>query len=156
MNNAPAEKTEIEWLTIEQAEAKAKKDPSKKIIIDVYTTWCGWCKKMDAHTFTDPKIVKYINEKYYAVKLNAEMSGEVMYKGEKLTKTGRTHEVALKVTGGNIAGYPTVAFLDGKLNVLTAISSYLQPGQLDPILHYFGENAYTQMPWEDYQKTYKP
>ena len=34
----------IQWLTMEEAEAKIKKEP-RKIFIDVYTDWCGWCKK---------------------------------------------------------------------------------------------------------------
>ena len=37
---------EINWMTIEEAEVAVKKEP-KKIFIDVYTDWCGYCKKMD-------------------------------------------------------------------------------------------------------------
>ena len=43
----------IEWLTWDQAVAKMEKEP-RKIMVDVYTDWCGWCKRMDASTFQDP------------------------------------------------------------------------------------------------------
>ena len=33
-------------------------------MVDVYTDWCGWCKKMDKETFNHPVIAKYINENY--------------------------------------------------------------------------------------------
>ena len=61
----------IEWLTLEEAFARNQKAP-RKILIDVYTGWCGWCKVMDKKTFTNPEVVKYVNETYYPVKLDAE------------------------------------------------------------------------------------
>ncbi|HLT51685.1 MAG TPA: DUF255 domain-containing protein, partial [Arenibacter sp.] len=47
----------ITWLSWEEAVklAETEKDP-KKIFVDVYTDWCGWCKKMDKDTFQDPKV----------------------------------------------------------------------------------------------------
>ncbi|MBP9152977.1 MAG: DUF255 domain-containing protein, partial [Flavobacteriales bacterium] len=62
---------EIKWVSLEEADALRRTEP-RKILIDVYTDWCGWCKKMDASTFKDPKVVAYINANYYAVKLDAE------------------------------------------------------------------------------------
>ncbi|NJK95139.1 MAG: DUF255 domain-containing protein [Bacteroidales bacterium] len=61
----------VKWYTIEQVVELQKKEP-KKILIDVYTDWCGWCKKMDAETFDHPIIAEYINKYYYPVKFNAE------------------------------------------------------------------------------------
>ena len=47
----------------EEAVAKSEKAP-KKLFIDVYTDWCGWCKKMDKTTFAETEVAKYINENY--------------------------------------------------------------------------------------------
>ena len=54
----------------------------KFIFIDVYTDWCGWCKKMDASTFLDKEVVKYMNTHFYAVKMNAESKEPIAYKGQ--------------------------------------------------------------------------
>ena len=53
----------IHWMTVEEAVAATQKEP-RKIMIDVYTQWCGPCKMMAAQTFTHPDVVKYMNEKY--------------------------------------------------------------------------------------------
>ena len=63
---------EVEWMSWEEALARSESDAEpKKIFVDVYTDWCGWCKRMDATTFVDPTIVSLMDEHFYAVKLNA-------------------------------------------------------------------------------------
>ena len=71
-----AETKRIKWLTIQEAYAATQKKP-KKFVVDVYTDWCGWCKVMDRETFAKPAIVDYVNENYYAVKLNAEQTQDI-------------------------------------------------------------------------------
>jgi len=145
----------IIWYTLEQAQELAKKNP-KKIFIDMYTDWCGWCKVMDKKTFSQPGIAKYVNENFYAVKLNAEQTDNIIFKGQvySFNKERRTHDVVFSLVSGQL-GYPTTVYLDEKLNVLTHISSFLEPKQLDPILHYYAENAYKKQPYEQFERTYK-
>ena len=61
----------IEWLTFEAA-LEAQKENPKKILMDVYTDWCGPCKLMDKKTFQNKDVAAYISEHYYAVRFNAE------------------------------------------------------------------------------------
>jgi thioredoxin-related protein len=68
----------IQWLTWQEAADKAKVEP-RKIFVDIYTDWCGWCKRMDATTFQDPRVIEYMNANFYAVKLNAEMKEEISF-----------------------------------------------------------------------------
>ena len=42
--------TTVNWLTFEEAVERSKTE-KRKIFIDVYTDWCGWCKVMDKNTF---------------------------------------------------------------------------------------------------------
>jgi len=70
----------IHWLSIEEA-LKAQEDNPKKIFIDMYTDWCGWCKVMDQKTFADPSVIKTLNENFYAVKFNAEQTNPVKFNG---------------------------------------------------------------------------
>lgn len=121
--------TKIQWLTIEQAmEANDKKE--KKILIDMYTDWCGWCKVMDQKTFTNPKVIRYINENFYAVKFNAEQRESVTFKGKKydFIPSGRrgVHGLAYTLLDRN-ASYPSFVVLDENLDRLGIVKGYKQP-----------------------------
>ena len=71
---------EINWLTFEQAVEKNKTEP-KKMFIDVYTHWCGWCKVMDRTTFKDSAVISYLNKNFHAVKLDAETKDTIRFQG---------------------------------------------------------------------------
>ena len=60
---------DVEWLSWEEA-LKKSKDEKRKFFVDVYTSWCGWCKKMDKSTFGQQEIAEFLNDNYYPVKFN--------------------------------------------------------------------------------------
>jgi len=153
---APSSTEKVNWITIEEAEKLTRKNP-RKIFVDVYTDWCGWCKRMDANTFSHPSVAKYLNEKFYSVKLNAEMSGNIIFKDRvyKYSDQYRSNELAVSLLGGKMS-YPTVVYLDEKLNVIQSVPGYVDAGEFDKIIHFFGENHYTKIGYEEFQKTYKP
>lgn len=148
----------IEWMGFEEAVAKNQSYPKKKIFIDVYTSWCGWCKKMDASTFADSSIVRYMNEHYYAVKLDAERMDTVNFMGRDFVnrnpkgKRG-SHELAQALLQGKMS-YPSYVILNENNQKITGMAGFLDVNKLQPILEYFGSNAHFKMPWETYQKKY--
>lgn len=155
----------IKWVTMEEAQALTKKVP-KPLFVDVYTSWCGPCKMLDRNTFSDPKLVEYVNKNFYAVKFNAESGDPVTFKGQKLENPdfnpantgGRngTHHLtyAIANVNGRIA-YPTVVYLDSDLNVLAPVQGYLTPDQMEPILSYFGEGHYKTQDYQAFMGTFK-
>jgi len=54
----------VKWYTLDEA-LKLNATAPRKILIDIYTDWCGWCKKMDAETFNHPVIAGYVNKNFY-------------------------------------------------------------------------------------------
>ena len=76
-----AQEAKINWMTLEEAVA-AQQDQPRKIMMDVYTQWCGPCKMMMSRTFTSKQVIAYINENYYAVKFDAESPNPVQFKGQ--------------------------------------------------------------------------
>lgn len=151
------EKVSIEWLTFEEAVARCKKNP-KKILIDVYTDWCGWCKKMDKDTYEHPMIASYINKHYYAVKFNAEQREPVVFDNHtfKFISQGRGgyHELAASLLQGQMS-YPSTVFLDEQLRLIQPLPGYYNAKDFDPILKYFIEGMPKNMSWEEYRKTYR-
>ena len=69
---------EIRWMSMNEALAAQKKVP-KKIIMDVYTSWCGPCKLLDKNTFGNKDVIKFVNNNYYPVKFNAEGTESITY-----------------------------------------------------------------------------
>ncbi|MBX2904367.1 MAG: DUF255 domain-containing protein [Chitinophagales bacterium] len=147
----------IKWLTWEQAQAAQKVKP-KKIVVDVYTDWCGWCKRMDATTFSHPEIVKYVNEHYYAVKFNAEQRQPIVFNGKEYKFIGQGsrgyHELAAFIMNNKMS-YPTTVYLDEQLSILSPVPGYLEPATFEMILSYFATNAFRNTQWEQYQNTFK-
>ncbi len=79
-----AQDSEINWLTFEEALSAQKQSP-KKIMMDVYTNWCGPCKLLDKQTFHNKNLVNYVNEKFYAVKFNGESKSSITYNGQNFS-----------------------------------------------------------------------
>lgn len=151
---APApEEAHVKWLTWAQAQEAQKKKP-KKVFVDVYTDWCGWCKRMDATTFENPAIAKYMNDNFYCVKFNAETKEEIVFKGEKYGNDGRNNKLATFLLQNRMS-YPTTLYLDEDLNLLSAVPGYMAPKDAEPILSYFVTNSFKTTPWEEYQKNFK-
>lgn len=76
----------INWLSLSEADSLYKIQP-KPMFIDVYTDWCGWCKRMDATTFQDQSVASYLNANFYPVKLDAEMDDSVVFMGNTYHNT---------------------------------------------------------------------
>ena len=147
----------IKWMTIEEALEKSKTE-KRKIYIDVYTDWCGWCKHMDSTTFKDQSVVNYINEKYYAVKFNAEQGSDINYKGKnyKFTKQqgGRGHHELAALWLNNRLSYPTSVVLNEDQDLIQPIPGFQDANKMDAILHYFGTDNHKKTPWEKYERNY--
>jgi thioredoxin-related protein len=147
---------QIQWLTWEEAQLRNQKEP-RKFIVDVYTQWCGWCKKMDKATFQQPDIAAYINKKYYAIKFDAETRTDIRFKDRdfKYVRSGTSgyHELAAEITFGKLS-FPTIVFLDEQLNVLQPISGFRDPMALDKIMKYFAEDYHKTTPWKKYEEMY--
>lgn len=143
----------IKWMTFEEALIQNRKKP-KMIFVDVYTDWCGWCKKMDAETFTDPAVVKLINKKYYAVKFNAEQKEPVTFKEQLFVnpnpeKPKSTHKLALALLK-NEKLYPSYVILDKSSDWIYKMKGYQTPGELIPLMTYYGDDHYLKMSWAEY------
>ncbi len=156
--NLPAQpKTEaVKWYTIDEA-LKLNKQKPKKILIDVYTDWCGWCKKMDRDVYTHPIIAKYLNENFYTVKFNAETTDTVVFNDRKFINENKgnrsPHQFALALLQGQMS-YPSVVYLSEKLEYIFAIPGYKTPDQLEVILNYVAQNKFRPITIEDFQKTF--
>ncbi len=155
----------IEWMTFGEA-LEAQKENPKKIIIDVYTDWCGPCKLMDKKTFQNRDVAAYISEHYYAVKFNAEGQETINYFGNTFTnpnydpnRRGRnsTHQFTHFL---GVKGYPTVVFISETGDLITPLVGYQNPQQIELYLKMIKQGDYMIFSkpedLENYRKNFRP
>ena len=98
----------VKWYTIEEAEALARKEP-KKIMIDVYTDWCGWCKKLENEVFNTKEFAEKAGESFVFLKVDFPMyARQASHLKEQNEELKRKHSVR---------GFPTVVLLDDSIQV---------------------------------------
>ncbi|MGC8915840.1 MAG: thioredoxin family protein [Thermoanaerobaculum sp.] len=94
--------------SVGHALAKASAE-GKLVMVDFYTDWCRWCRRLDETTLADPQVGATLREGFVAVRLNAEAEGK-----EEADRFG-------------VDSYPTLVFLDSRGQEVYRISGYLEP-----------------------------
>ncbi|RME95874.1 MAG: DUF255 domain-containing protein [Bacteroidetes bacterium] len=144
----------IEWLSWDEAMSRMQQAP-KKIFIDVYTDWCGWCKRMDATTFTDPLVIEVMNEHFYAVKFNAEQKEDIHYDGHtlKFKPSGRrgAHELAIALLDGKLS-YPSFVYLAEDRTRITIAPGYKDAAMMALELDYIGGEHWKEQTFEQFRQ----
>ena len=170
----------VHWVSFEEAVELTKKNP-KPILIDVYTQWCGPCKMMSKNTFNHPVISDYINKNFYAVKFDAETYDTVLLKvniPDTLRKDGKilsikekpqtftfinpypkgtpraSHQFAASILDGKLA-YPSIVFLNSRIQRLDIKVGYHTAEQFEPILAFYGSNSQEKMSFDTFLSNFQ-
>tara|TARA_Y100000996_G_C22558659_1_gene656485 strand:- start:6008 stop:6568 length:561 start_codon:yes stop_codon:yes gene_type:complete len=157
---------QINWISLDKALIAQKNNP-KKIIMDVYTVWCGPCKLMEKHTFSNPDLASYVNQNYYAVKFNAEGNEKINFYGNsfqnpnydenKRSRRNSTHQFTQFL---GVRGYPTTVFLSEQGDLITPVVGYLDVHQMELYLKMIKQGDYQVFTsgedFENYKKYFRP
>ncbi|MCA0426694.1 MAG: DUF255 domain-containing protein [Bacteroidetes bacterium] len=121
---------EIKWMDFNAGYSLAKKK-GKIMLVDVYTEWCGWCKRMDRDAYAKPEIAEIVGKDFIAIKFNPEIEG-VTYTFEGKNYTGA--QLAGVISNNQLSGYPTTIFINPKVKKTEIVVGYKNAEQLRPIL----------------------
>jgi thioredoxin-related protein len=133
---------DVKWISFEEAQTLSKAD-HKKIMVDIYTDWCEFCKKLDEQVYPDSLVRKNLYKFYHAVKLNAESDQLIEFNGESLTE----REFAKKL---GVRSYPTILFIDTQGELILQINGYMPADDFQNMLVYIGEEAYTKKEFHEF------
>lgn len=135
----------VQWNSFPTDTVVVKKE-KKKILVDVYTNWCGWCKKMDREVYGDQRVADYLNKAFISVKLNAESPSTITYRGKQTTETAFAQSFG-------VSGYPTTLFLEPNGDLITALPGFVAADRFIEVLEFIGESHYKTKSWEEFQTT---
>ena len=134
----------VSWLGFDAAIDKAKKE-NKHMIVDVYTTWCGWCKVMDRQTYSDPKVANYLNENFVLAKVNGESSAELHWEGKVITERAFARTVG-------VTGFPTTYFLKPDAHIIGGAPGFIPPDNFLIYAKYVSTRWYEKGSPQEYLK----
>lgn len=152
---------QVNWYTWSGAiEAMEKDEKPKKIFVDLYTNWCGYCKKMDRETFTDPLVVAYLNANFYPVKFDAEGKESLSYADHTFNyepNRGRngTHMLAFALLDGKMQ-FPSLVYLDEEQKRIAISPGYKPADSFLDELKFIAENHYKKGDYNAYKTRAKP
>ena len=142
----------LKWMPVQEV-LGAPVPKKKKTLIFIYADWCNSCKVMMRTTFIDSLVSSYLGEHFDLAHMNAQETDTLKFKGRifvnALSPQEPFHQLAKALCRNNII-LPSLAILDENMNLLDAVSFYIDPKFLNDILHFYGENKYTTMSWKDY------
>jgi thioredoxin-related protein len=146
--------TAISWMSVEEAAGKLQQE-QRPVLIDLYTTWCGWCRQMDKRTYSNKKVAEYLQDKFYPVRVDAETHAAITWGGRtyQFNPQYRSNEFAMYLTHGRLEFPTTIIIVPGQEP--QAIPGFLEPKDLELLVKYFGEGAYRTTSFDDYQKGFK-
>ena len=152
---APEGATTITWMTWDEAMKAMEKQP-KKVFVDMYTDWCGWCKRMDETTFADAQVAQAMSRDFYCVKFNAEGRENIDYNGHtfKFVASGSrgVHELACALLDGKL-GYPSYVYLNEKMERITVSPGYKPVDAFMKEISYIAGEHYKTTAYEEFQYT---
>ena len=123
----------------EQVDSLLKME-KRKVMVFIYTDWCRFCQAMKNTTFKIDAIIRKLNKEFYVVYLNAEEKRNIRFNGNvfKYKPTGvdvGINELAEKLgTEKNTISYPTLCFLNEKLEVIFRYTQFASSAKLAQIL----------------------
>jgi thioredoxin-related protein len=154
-SNAEANKaSDIKWLTFAEAQRLMAITP-KKVYVDIFTDWCGWCKVMDKKTFQNPEVVKYMNANFYCIKFNAEKDNAIYFMGKMYELDNGVSALASKLMNGKLS-YPTSIFMEEGFNNPQPVPGYLDLPNYETIVTYLASGNSKTTPFEKFKESFKP
>jgi thioredoxin-related protein len=139
------EKGGLHWMSFSDGFREAQRT-HKKMLIDVYTDWCVWCKRMDANTYTDKNLASYLNSHYILVKLDAESPRTHTFMGKQYT------EQQLAGSFG-VTGYPSTLFLKAEGDLITVYPGYADAQRFRNVVAFIAEDHYLTTSFDDFVST---
>lgn len=104
----------------------------RPVLVNVYTDWCGWCRRMKADVYSRAEIRRYLDSHFVTVTLNAEGADPARYEGRSYTSRSLAARFGVK-------SYPTTIFLRPDGAHLVNVPGYVESADFMKVLRFIGD-----------------
>ena len=119
----------------------------RPVIVDVYTDWCGWCRRMDHDVYAKAEVADYLKKRFVTIRLNAEAKDAARYEGRDYTSQDLSQRF-------RVSGYPTTIFLRSTGEHMANVPGYVPADRFLLLLRYVAEGyADRNVPFAEFEKT---
>ncbi len=140
-----AQSTEVAPISLKEALERAALE-DKKILIDVYASWCPYCQRMHSDVYTSDEVLTAISDHYLWVKINVESDEMVTYKGTQFTEA----QFARALDNKSI---PTTYFMNDEGSIIGAQPGYLEVDVFSNLLNFIGSDAFLVQSFDEFRQT---
>lgn len=134
---------QVEPISLKEALERAEAE-DKKVLVDVYASWCPYCRRMHSNVYPSRQVQEALSEYYLWVKIDIESESEVEYHGKKMTEA----EFARALANRNV---PTTYFLNQSGEIIGAQPGFIEADTFSRLLHFVGSDAYLNQSFQDYE-----
>ena len=152
---------EVNWKGFDVALEEAR-TTNKHIMVDVYTDWCGWCKRLDRETYADFSVREVLAESFVSSKLKGDSKKRIRVSPQTTSVGGRTllqfmnaetptmTEKELTQRQLRVTGFPTILFLSADGKLITKLPGFKAANEFKNILNFVKDDLYEVMSYQDY------
>lgn len=132
------------WVSLEEAQHQAL-DKGRYILLDVYTEWCGFCRRMIRETYADKRVQEALDQYFYPVRIDAESSRTVAFQGESYTM----QDLALAF---GVQSFPTTIFLNPRGEPVALQPGFIEAERFHKMLSFVGSESYRNQTFQQYSQ----
>ena len=118
-------------------------EEGKKILVDVFASWCPYCQRMQSEVYPSEGVQKALTDYFLWVRIDVESDAKVKYHGEEMTQA----EFAKALENQNV---PTAYFLNSEGAILGKQPGYIKEDVFTNLLNFVGSDAYLDQSFQDY------
>ena len=110
-------------------------EEERPIAIFMHTSWCKFCKHMEASTFENSEVITLLNDKFYFARLDGEVQESINFMGKDFPPDQKSHTLVRALSDPEKGvSYPTFVLLNPNMEITFRHEGYLSKNDLKQVL----------------------